>query len=128
MLHGCAQAWEGQLQLVKFNVECEDWSSSAVKVELLLQGVMPRRLPLLVLFYKGRAISSHKGVITREELSDFLMTNLQQAKALLDNNLARTPVRAPNGANSAGYVSLVGGQDAGDKYMLKGPYCETSVS
>jgi hypothetical protein len=48
-----------------------------LKVELLLQGVMPRSLPSLILIHNNKALTKRNGVITDEQLEDFLQEQLK---------------------------------------------------
>lgn len=62
------------LDVVKLDVEAKD--NSAVKVEFLLQGVMPSALPSLILFQNGKSVATHTGALTQDELDDFLENNI----------------------------------------------------
>lgn len=65
------------LDVVKFDVEAKN--NGSVKVEFLLQGVMPRALPSLVLFRNGKQIASHTGALKQEEVDEFLQSNLPES-------------------------------------------------
>jgi thioredoxin 1 len=74
VLDRCMRKWEGTLRMAKFDVEAKNPN---LKLEFLLQDVMPKSLPCLVLFKNGKALAKHSGVITDEELDEFIKTNLQ---------------------------------------------------
>lgn len=83
------------LDVVKLDVEAK--GNSAVKVEFLLQGVMPSALPSLILFKNGSHLASHTGALTQDELDDFLESNLPK----------KEEKRELVGAGSAkGYISF----------------------
>jgi hypothetical protein len=73
--------------------ETEEWADLIVgrfdiegghddlKVELLLQGVMPRSLPSLILFHKSQqAITIRKGAITDDQLEAFLLKHMPETQ------------------------------------------------
>lgn len=47
-----------------------------LKVELLLQGVMVRGLPTLILYHNGKPLDTHSGAITEQGLENWLQDNL----------------------------------------------------
>lgn len=100
VLDRCADKWTENLDMVKYDVESDNPN---VKMELLLQNVMPRSLPSLVLFKNGKAIANRSGVITEEELDSFLEMHLR--------------VKTPKKQEGAGYVHF---SDDRDDYMLSG--------
>lgn len=75
VLHRAQKKWGDKIDVLKFNVDNSD-SNKDTKLELQIQGVMPRSLPTLLLFHDGRAIADCKGVITDTQLDDFLEGNL----------------------------------------------------
>jgi thioredoxin 1 len=83
VLDRCMRKWEGILRVAKFDVEAKNPN---LKLEFLLQDVMPKSLPCLVLFRDGKAIAKHNGVITDEELDEFIETNLQCTAASLQRD------------------------------------------
>jgi len=100
-LKRCGERWARHLKVVKFDVES---GQTDVKLELLMQGVMPRALPSLILFHDGKAIAKHKGVITEEQLDAFVESNLPPEVLCKE--------RA-----GAGRVSFAS-RNGGDDYML----------
>jgi thioredoxin-like negative regulator of GroEL len=59
---------------LKYNVE--DPNTKNLKVEMLLQGVMIRGLPTLVLYHDGKPLATHSGAITENELNAWLEEHL----------------------------------------------------
>jgi thioredoxin 1 len=74
ILEKAAAKWSEQISIVKYNIEGSD--NSDVKQELILQMVMPRSLPSLILFQDGKAIATRNGALTEEQLDDFLASQL----------------------------------------------------
>eukprot|EP00584_Thalassiosira_punctigera_P023786 CAMPEP_0172551394 /NCGR_PEP_ID=MMETSP1067-20121228/39037_1 /TAXON_ID=265564 ORGANISM="Thalassiosira punctigera, Strain Tpunct2005C2" /NCGR_SAMPLE_ID=MMETSP1067 /ASSEMBLY_ACC=CAM_ASM_000444 /LENGTH=158 /DNA_ID=CAMNT_0013339179 /DNA_START=326 /DNA_END=802 /DNA_ORIENTATION=+ len=73
-LDECAKKYSDQLSIVKYDVEGNN--NKNLKVEMLLQGVMVRGLPTLVLYNNGNPLAIHSGVITETELEDWLNDSL----------------------------------------------------
>lgn len=63
-----------RLSVLKYNVE--DPNAKDLKVEMLLQGVMIRGLPTLVLYHDGKPLTTHSGAITEDQLNAWLEENL----------------------------------------------------
>lgn len=106
ILNKCAEKWQDSLYFVKYDVEAS--ANPNLKLELLLQNAMPRSLPCLLLFRKGKVVMKHSGVITEEELD-----------GLLEKHLGRL-VTAPStkrNKGAAGFVSM-SRDDSADDYML----------
>jgi thioredoxin 1 len=76
----CAEKFSSDLDVFKFDVASEN--AKQVKLELLLQGVMPKALPSLILFdaHQGKAIATHTGVLKQEQLEAFLECHLSKIK------------------------------------------------
>jgi thioredoxin 1 len=107
VLDRCMEKWQGTLHMAKFDVEAKNPN---LKLEFLLQDVMPKSLPCLVLFKDGKALAKHNGVITDEELDDFIETNLQGTTSLQRDQGVVAPKK------QAGMISL--SQNDSDDYML----------
>jgi len=118
ILQKCTEKWHGRVTIFKLDVG-DDKNTANVKLELVLQDVLPRSLPSLILFHNGKALAKHNGVLTEEQLDDFLRQNLPVAssnsnkvlKKMQQSSMAKTttPQRA------AGFVSFA---NQGDDYML----------
>jgi thioredoxin 1 len=104
VLNRCADNWDGALVVARFDVEGKN---PDLKMELVLQGVMPKSLPSLILFEKEKAITTRNGVITDDQMEEFLKTNLptQQKKT-----------SKPKTHKEAGFLSLA--SSTNDDYML----------
>ena len=61
---------------VKYNVE--DKNAKQVKFDLLMQKVLIRKLPTLVLFRNGKVLDTHSGLISYEELDSFIADALRE--------------------------------------------------
>lgn len=68
--------------MIKYDVEGDN--NKDLKVEMLLQGVMVRGLPTLVLYNDGMPLATHSGVIKETELEEWLEDNLLSKIAELD--------------------------------------------
>jgi len=100
-VHKVAEKWSDRLTVAKFDVENKN--SDNLKLEMMLQKCMPQRLPSLILFYEKKAVAIHNGVITEEELHDFLESNFPE-------QAASTPKK------TAGFISFR--QQEPEDYML----------
>jgi len=114
VLEDASERWKDQVELVKFDVE--GGNVGGTKVELLLQGVMPRALPSLILFHEGKAVAQHKGVITSEQLDAFLESNIPQEATLRRPGGRKEEKKEPAMA-TAGFVSFAN-RGGDDDYML----------
>ena len=75
LLEKCAEDWKDKVVVGKFDVDDanrENSMSRDLKVELILQGVMPRALPALILVHNNRVLDTWKGVISPTQLQDML--------------------------------------------------------
>jgi len=76
----CAREWEDSVVVGKFDVDDTNGKNSKsrdVKIELILQGVMPRRLPALILVHKNQVLDTWKGVISPTQLHDMLEKHVE---------------------------------------------------
>ena len=71
MLEQCADDWKDSIVVGKFDVE-DSKGSRDLKVELILQGVMPRALPALILVHDNKVLDTWKGVISPIQLEEML--------------------------------------------------------
>jgi thioredoxin 1 len=101
ILEKAATKWSERISVVKYNVEGSD--NRDVKLEMVLQGVMPSSLPSLILFQDGKAIATRNGALTEEELDDFLAAELSPQEKVK--------------SGEGGYLHLAKGLD-NDDYML----------
>lgn len=98
-----ADKWSEKLEIVKYNVE-DDHPN--LKMELALQSALPTSLPSLILFQDCKVAGIWNGVITEDELDEFLVDQLA--------GVSHVP-----GERVPGVVSLVNGEV--DDYMLSSP-------
>ena len=102
-----------------------------LKVEMLLQGVMVRGLPTLILYHDGKPLATHSGAITESDLNTWLQDNLfSQVDAITGDILDRSTegstatkrgqeldIKKENKAGTKrGFVSMAS-QFVGDDYM-----------
>lgn len=107
-LQRCAETWSERLVVARYDVEQGNHSGD-LKLELLLQDALPTSLPMLILFEKQKVVAKHNGVITAEQLEEFLMANLSQPQLQAASNKQQ---------KTAGFVSLSSSSLGGDDYML----------
>ena len=69
-----AKKHSDKLSIIKYDVEGDN--NKDLKVELLLQGVMIKGLPTLILYYEGTPLATHSGMITESGLDEWLDNNL----------------------------------------------------
>lgn len=70
VIQSCAQNWaSSDLVVSRWNVEA---LQTDIKIELLLQGANPTKLPTLILVHQGKAKKIHSGLITEDQLDDLL--------------------------------------------------------
>lgn len=94
-----ADEWKGNLAVARYDVE--DVAGKEVKMDLLFQNVMPSKLPAFILFQKGSAVGERAGMLTKEEMEEFLA-----------NHSVPRPIK--------GRISLVSADHA-ESYMLSSP-------
>ncbi|KAL3903847.1 MAG: hypothetical protein SGARI_005196 [Bacillariaceae sp.] len=112
-LEGAAKKWKDTLVVGKYDVESEN---DQVKVELLLQGVMPQALPALILMHKNEVLTTWKGVITPEQLDALLEKHIINSGASQERELAMATSGPPR--QKSGLISFAATEDA---YMLTHP-------
>ena len=71
-----AKKYSDQLSVIKYDVEGNN--NKNLKVEMLLQGVMVRGLPTLLLYNDGVPLASHSGAITESDLETWLEENFNE--------------------------------------------------
>mmetsp|Transcript_27080 Transcript_27080/g.41533 ORF Transcript_27080/g.41533 Transcript_27080/m.41533 type:complete len:202 (+) Transcript_27080:208-813(+) len=112
VLNRCAQKWSERIEMAKFDVEAKNPN---LKVEMLLQNVMPKSLPSLILFRNGEALAKHNGIITEDQLNDFLETHLKVTSQAAPDSRNDSVNIEPK--KKAGFVSFANDDD---DYMLSG--------
>lgn len=65
-----ADEWKGNLAVARYDVE--DGAGKEVKMDLLFQDVMPSKLPAFILFQQGSAVGERSGMLSKEEMEEFL--------------------------------------------------------
>ena len=95
VLQQCADDWKDSLVVGKFDVEDangEDAKSRDLKVELILQGVMPKALPALILVHENKILDTWKGVISPNQLQEMLEKHVVKNKHV-ESIAAKSPFR-----------------------------------
>jgi thioredoxin 1 len=112
-----AEKYSSDLEIVKFDVEAKH---TGIKMEFLLQGVMPQALPSLIFFRNGQAVAKHTGALSQKELYDFIETNMSSSKAgdgaELVNIAAESKTEKSETDSAKGKISFAG--MGKDDYML----------
>ena len=112
----CAEKWEDK-GLVVCKLNMDDPNTKALKVELALQGVLPRSLPSLILFdpSTGKAVNQHTGVINADDLDEFVGSFY--ASRPLEEEKQESDIAQ---GKKAGFIGLSHAYD-NDDYMLSSP-------
>lgn len=96
-----------------------------VKIELLLQGENPRKLPSLILVHEGQAKAIHSGMISDDELDELLRSHLPLKSVDASNGSTETDTKGSisdswtekyGSDKKAGFISF--GMNKADEYML----------
>lgn len=74
LLSLAAKIYSEKLSVIKYDVEGKN--NKNLKVEMLLQGVVVRGLPTLLLYGDGMPLATRSGAITEKDLSEWLDCNL----------------------------------------------------
>jgi thioredoxin 1 len=75
LLEQCAKDWDDSVVVGKFDIDSandENGTSRDLKIELILQGAMPKALPALILVRNNKVLDTWRGVISPEELEEML--------------------------------------------------------
>lgn len=122
IIANCAKERTGSLVVSRWNVESPQID---VKIELLLQGANPSKLPSLILVHAGSAKIIHEGLITQDQLNDLLQATLpemtrrtghQSAPKASNEGDLRNKKESGNSKRQAGFVSFVSQES--DDYMM----------
>lgn len=76
-LESCAKERGSTLKVVKYDIQSKNVN---LKLDLLTQGVVIERLPLLVLFQNGKPVAEITGAISDDKLEQFLDSNNVESK------------------------------------------------
>lgn len=123
IVKNCAKKWSDVLVVSRWNVES---LQTDVKIELLLQGANPSKLPTLILVHQGKATMIHSGLIAENALDD-LLTNVLPGAATkapvfeaeqgsTRNNQNKSTKYASTSDKKAGFISFK--SDDADDYMV----------
>jgi hypothetical protein len=119
-LEACAESWQNDLVIGKFNVES---NNDNLKIELLLQGVMPRALPALILVHDNKVVTTWKGVIRPNELESMLLDHVipgrTNKKGVSATMTSATTTTSMIPKRKSGLISFSMMNDDADDYMLK---------
>jgi thioredoxin 1 len=118
VIRNCAKNWADSLLVSRWNVEA---LQTDVKIELLLQGANPTKLPTLILVHQGKATQIHSGLITEDQLDDLLSKHLPlKTVELPEQSIAHDrqdseTVFAETSEKKSGFISFA---NTADDYML----------
>jgi thioredoxin 1 len=115
-LEEAAKKWKDNLVVGKYDVESKN---DQVKVELLLQGVMPQALPALILIHKNKVLTTWKGVIQPQELNALLDKHINNAAAVGYEEQTRMAISEPRPPRKKSGLISFATVGAEDEYMLK---------
>ena len=82
VIERCAANRE-DMDFVRYNVEAANVKE--LKLDLLMQNTIIRKLPTLIMYTRGKVISQHSGLIDYEELMSFISTALQDSDTEEEN-------------------------------------------
>ena len=107
-LEQAAVKYADDIDIVKLDVEAKD--NGSVKVEFLLQGVMPQALPSLIVFRNGEHIATHQGALTSIKLDQFIEDSVRKAQ---DSRKAqeRELLEVESASSKKGFISFGGMRD-----------------
>lgn len=123
IIANCAKERSGSLVVSRWNVESPQID---LKIELLLQGANPSKLPSLILVHSGSAKIIHEGLITQEQLNDLLYATLPEVTRRTGHQSAPKVSNADDLGNKrergiskrqAGFVSFASQES--DDYMME---------
>lgn len=115
-----AGKWQGAVVVGKYDVES---GQDEVKVELLLQGVMPQSLPALILVHKNKVLATHKGIIRAGELDAMLEEHVLNSGNSVVNERELVAATAASSKDTprrkSGLISFATAVGGSDDYMLR---------
>uniref|UniRef100_A0A7S2EAJ4 Thioredoxin domain-containing protein n=1 Tax=Trieres chinensis TaxID=1514140 RepID=A0A7S2EAJ4_TRICV len=105
VLDRCGKRWGDALTIARYDIEQK---SLAVKIELVRQEALPKKLPSLILFQNGKVVAKRAGVVNDDSLDEFLEESLAVDVGADDNEVE----------SRSGLISFA---QAKDDYMLSSP-------
>ena len=106
VIERCAAKRE-DVDVVRYNVEAPNVKE--LKLDLLMQKTVIRKLPTLIMYRKGQVVSTHSGLINYEELESFISNALHDSDKEKENT--------SSSAKSRGKISFGSALDR-DDYAL----------
>ncbi len=119
VVKNCAKKRSDSLVVSRWNVES---LQTDVKIELLLQGANPGKLPTLILVHQGKATMIHSGLITEDQLDELLSEHLSLVQPVVPKEKETTASRRPSNVPSttserkSGFINFA--KETVDDYML----------
>ena len=98
VIERCAAKRE-DVDVVRYNVEAPNVKE--LKLDLLMQKTVIRKLPTLIMYRKGQVVSTHSGLINYEELESFISDALHGNDAEEENSRSSTKSRGKISFGSA---------------------------
>ena len=117
LLSCAAKKYSEKLAVVKYDVEGNN--NKNLKVEMLLQGVVVRGLPTLLLYADGVPLATRSGAITEKGLREWLDCNLTSREDAMETGIQmgtgdNPKKQDPNEVSTVrkrGFVSFAFGKD-----------------
>lgn len=112
-----AKIYSEKLSVIKYDVEGNN--NKDLKVEMLLQGVVVRGLPTLLLYRDGMPLATRSGAITEKDLKEWLDCNLfsrtnameADGRTRTENNPEKQTTNEVAIVKNRGFVSFAFEQD-----------------
>ena len=98
VIERCAAKRE-DVDVVRYNVEAPNVKE--LKLDLLMQKTVIRKLPTLIMYSRGKVLSTHSGLINYEELESFISDALHGNDAEEENSRISTKSRGKISFGSA---------------------------
>ena len=112
VINQCASDRKDSLVVSRYDVESD---SNEIKLELLLQRVMPQALPSLILIHNNKVLGTKTGLISADELNEFLDSNLSKSSS--KQGIEQENEEKARRIQRKGFVSFMYQMD---DYILKG--------
>lgn len=109
----CALDRKDSLVVSRYDVESDN---NEIKLEFLLQRAMPEALPSLILIQKNKVLGTKSGLITTQELDEFLNESLSRSSSLKAAGLKKENEDKTRRIQRKGFISFMYQLD---DYMLK---------
>jgi thioredoxin-like negative regulator of GroEL len=114
IINQCALERKDNLVVSRYDVESD---SNEIKLELLLQRVMPKALPSLILIQNNKILGTKTGLISADALNEFLDSSLAKSSSAKPGGMEQDNENKARRIKRKGLISFT---YMADDYMLKG--------